>query len=115
FGNAEFQRTVLAFNLPRVTRTLLTIGMAGMILNATLSLLLLPPAPPGTPRRRYLWMVLQWILTPIITSILGAIPAVDAQTRLMLGRYLGFWVTPKVREKPAAASAPLLTTAVSRR
>ncbi|TSC73157.1 MAG: hypothetical protein G01um101438_180 [Parcubacteria group bacterium Gr01-1014_38] len=115
FGNVEFQRTVLAFNLPRVTRTLLTIGMVGLILNATLSLLLLPPAPPGTPRRRYLWMVFQWVLTPIITSVLGALPAVDAQTRLLLGTYLGFWVTPKVRVEPMRVRAPLLTTAVSRR
>lgn len=114
FGDAEFQRTILAFNLPRVTRTILTVGMVGLILNATLSLLLLPPAPLGTPRRRYLWMVLQWVLTPIIASILGALPAVDAQTRLLFGKYLGFWVTPKVRTE-LRVRAPLLTAAVSRR
>jgi len=97
FGGTEFQQTILAFNLPRVTRTLLTIGMTGLALNATLSLLLVPPPPPGTPKRRYLWMVLQWSLTPLIASVFGSLPALDAQTRLMFGKYLGFWVTPKIR------------------
>lgn len=115
FGHAEFQQTVLAFSLPRLTRTLLTVGMLGLILNTSLSLLLLPPAPPGTPRRRYLWMVLQWALGPFTASLLGALPALDAQTRLLLGKYLGFWVTPKVRTEPSLVGAPILTAVASRR
>lgn len=114
FGHAEFQQTVLAFSLPRVTRTLLTVGMLGLILNTSLSLLTLPPAPPGTPRRRYLWMVLQWGLGPFTASLLGALPALDAQTRLLLGKYMGFWVTPKVRTEPSIVSAPILTAVASR-
>lgn len=105
FGHTEFQQTILAFNLPRVTRTLLTAGMFGLILNMTLSLILLPPPPPGTPKRKYLWMALQWVLVPFITWFLGSMPAIDAMTRLMFGRYLGFWVTPKVRETPASVEA----------
>lgn len=115
-GHTEFQRTILAFNLPRVTRTLLTIGMAGLLLNMTLSLVLLPPAPPGTPKRKYLWMSLQWVLVPFISWFLGSVPAIDAMTRLMFGKYLGFWVTPKVRETaiPLAAQ-PVAVAAGSRR
>lgn len=113
FGESDFQRTILAFNLPRVTSTLLTVSMGGLILNATLSLLLLPPAPARVPRRRYAWVALQWIFTPLTASLLGALPALDAQTRLLFGRYLGFWVTPKVR--PALAPATAVTVKAARR
>lgn len=97
FGGAEFHQTVLAYNLPFVTRTLMTLAMGGLLVAMTLTLLLLPPAPPGTPKRKYAYMVLQWGLVPFIASVLGSAPAVDAQTRLMLGKHLSFWVTEKAR------------------
>jgi len=96
-GGSEFNRTVLSFNLPYLTRTIMTFAMLGLVSSAVLSIVLLPPRPPQFGRFRHFFMVLQWILFPITTIVLGAIPALDAQTRLMLGRYMGFWVTPKKR------------------
>ncbi len=97
FGNPQFHQTVLAYNLPYVTRTLATLAMSGLIVTMSLTFLLLPPPPPGTPKRKYLYMILQWALVPFIASVLGSFPAIDAQTRMMIDRPLGFWVTEKTR------------------
>ncbi|MBI3273539.1 MAG: hypothetical protein HYZ69_00170 [Candidatus Colwellbacteria bacterium] len=97
-GGLEFNRTVLSFNLPYLTRTIMTFAMLGLVSSAILSIILLPPRPPQFGRFRHLLMIIQWILFPVTAIFLGAIPALEAQTRLMLGNYMGFWVTPKVRK-----------------
>ena len=96
-GGSEFNRTVLSFNLPYLTRMIMTFAMFGLVSSAVLSIVLLPPRPPQFGRLKHFLMIIQWILFPITTIFLGAIPALDAQTRLMIGRYMGFWVTPKSR------------------
>lgn len=96
-GGSRFTATILSFHLPRVTAYIMDIAMLGLVTSAILSVALLPPKPPHYGRFKWLWMVLQWILFPINFVVFGAIPALDAQTRLMLGRYMGFWITPKRR------------------
>lgn len=96
-GGTEFNRTVLSFNLPRLTQTIMTVAMVGLVTFAIYSIFILPPRPPKYGKLKYIWMILQWFLFPLTTIILGALPALDAQTRLMLGKYMGFWITPKSR------------------
>ncbi len=96
-GGQEFNRTVLSFNLPYLTRIIMSLSMLGLISSAVLSIILLPPRPIKYGRFKYFWMLVQWVLFPITTIFLGSIPALEAQTRLMIGRYMGFWVTPKTR------------------
>ncbi len=93
----QVKATVIAQNAPFVLETLMTIGMVGILVSAFLSIRLLPPKPQQYSKYRWLVMFLQWALLPINVVIFGAIPAIEAQTRLMLGKYLGFFVTPKKR------------------
>ena len=99
FGGERFNVSVLSSNLPVVTRSLMTIAMVGLVVSALLSTLLLPPRPKKYGLARQLAMIGQWIVLPVSIIIFGAIPGLEAQTRLMLGgRFrLGFFVTPKKR------------------
>jgi len=99
-GNERFNESVLAHNLPYITRFLMTLAMLGIIISMFLSFLLMPPRPKKYSKKRYAYMFFQWFLAPFIAPFLGAMPAIDAQTRIMLGKYFGeFWITEKIRKK----------------
>ncbi len=97
FGGDAFRETVLARNLPYLTRLLMSLSMVGIFVSAIISTVLVPPRPRQHRRYEYFYMVLQWILLPIVTIFFGSVPAIDAQTRLALKKYMGFLVTPKPR------------------
>ena len=96
-GGMHFQSSILSHNLPILTRDLMTLAMLGLVTSATISISLLPPRPDGMSWKHTAFMLIQWIFVPITVTIFGAVPALDAQTRLMFGHYMGFWVTPKYR------------------
>jgi cellulose synthase/poly-beta-1,6-N-acetylglucosamine synthase-like glycosyltransferase len=100
-GGKKFNFTVLSFNLPILTGQIMTISMVGMIVSAVLSTLLLPRMPKGISQPARWWkkisVFLQWVFLPVTLILFGSMPALDAQIRLMLGKYMGFWVTEKIR------------------
>ncbi|MCA9361127.1 glycosyltransferase family 2 protein [Candidatus Kaiserbacteria bacterium] len=96
-GTQEFHQTVLSYQLPLMVRDLLIFAMFGLVVSSVISLTMLPPRPKEKSRLRYIVLAVQWVLVPITMIIFSAIPGLDAQTRLMLGKYMGFWVTPKTR------------------
>jgi len=97
-GGDAFNTTLISYNLPRITRILLTIAMIGIISSVFLSVVILPPRPPKYGKWKYLAMVAQWLLIPFTLIFFGAFPSIEAQVRLMFGRYLGFWSTEKFRK-----------------
>lgn len=96
-GGNDFHQTVLSYNLPIIVRDLLILAMFGLVISSIISLSLIPPRPKDAGRWLYIVMALQWIMVPATMIIFSAIPGLDAQTRLMLGQYMGFWVTPKAK------------------
>ncbi|HYC79429.1 MAG TPA: hypothetical protein VEC17_00190, partial [Candidatus Binatia bacterium] len=101
FGGANFDESVLAVNLPEMTRTLMSVATFFLIFSMYINIVLLPPRPERYPKWKYAAMIGQWIFSPIVSSVFGSAPAIDAQTRLMFGKYMEFWVTPKIRKVEA--------------
>ncbi len=97
-GGNEFTQTIISYNLPIITRNILTFSMIGLVFSAYLSILLLPPRPLQYGHFKYLILFLQWFLVPVIMIFFISLPALDAQTRLMIGKYMGFWPTEKFRK-----------------
>ena len=89
--------SALYFNTPHLLQYLMSIAMLGMLLSALFSFPLLPKRPESHPRHTYITMLLQWLLLPISMIFVSAIPALDAVTHLMRGKYLGFNVSQKKR------------------
>ena len=94
-GGPAFNTTVLSYNLPVVTRNLMILAMCGLVFSAIISTSFLPKRPPSHSPWRFISLILQWALIPITITVFGSIPGLDAQTRLIFGRYMGFWITPK--------------------
>ncbi len=98
FGGKKFNNTILSYNLPIITRNLMILAMSGLVISAIIFFSFLPNQLGKKKRFGNLIMFLQWLFIPITIVIFGAFPALDAQIRLMFGKYLGFWVTPKHRK-----------------
>ncbi|HXK32013.1 MAG TPA: glycosyltransferase family 2 protein [Candidatus Paceibacterota bacterium] len=97
-GGEHFKTSLLSYNLPRLTSLIMTAAMVGIVISAITSLLLLPPRPKGLSRWKNISMFFQWLLMPVTLIIFGAFPALESQTRLAFKKYLGFWVTEKIRK-----------------
>lgn len=98
-GGDRFNSTVLSGNLPAISSTLMNMAMIGMVLSAIISNLLLPKRPAKYSAWKSVSMVVEWLFVPVSIIIFGAIPCLDSQIRLALGKYMGFWVTPKERHE----------------
>ncbi len=98
-GGAEFNEMVLAHNLPLMTQLLMRLAMIGIISSAILSFFIIPRRP-----KRYSWwknisFAIQSFFIPVVALLMSAPPALDAMTRLMLGKYFGsFWVSEKIKK-----------------
>lgn len=98
-GGSKFNESVLAHNLPFITRYLMTIAMVGLVISIFLSFFMLPERPKRCSKKLYVYMLFQWFLVPIIGLFLGAFPAIDSQTRILFKKYFGeFWVTDKMKK-----------------
>jgi hypothetical protein len=94
----EFTTSAVTYSEPRLLSLMFDLAFSGYLTYVLLSQLFLPKVRGRLHVLRRIAHVFEWLLILPISVLFGAIPALDAQTRLMLGRYLEFWVTVKKRE-----------------
>ena len=97
--NHQFSYQALAHNLPIITSRILTLASVTIAITIFVSLISLPPKPARYRGIRFVGMILQWVLLPVTSMCFSAFAAINAQTRLMFGRYLEFYVTEKATKK----------------
>ena len=93
-GN-EFSSTVLYYNAGRFTQAIFGLSTIALLGTIIMSLRLLPEKKK---KFSFFWNLvhgLEWFLVPFILVFLSAMPALDAQTRLMLNKRMEFWVSDK--------------------
>jgi hypothetical protein len=93
--NPAFGETTLGQNLPLFASVMLTMALVGLFVLVIVEHRIVPPRPAEWgPLQRVLSYV-QWIGLPFVGIFFSSLPALDAQTRLLTGRYLEYRVTEK--------------------
>jgi len=93
--NQGFAEGTFGQQLPVYTAWILTGAMASLLVLMFVEDQLAPPRPPEWGFRMHLVAWLQWICLPVIGVLFTNLPALDAQTRLLTGKYLEYRVTEK--------------------
>jgi len=98
--NHTFSNHVLAHELPVYVSWIETFATIGIFVMVWSSLRCLPKRPARYRRSKYIILLLQWFLAPVVAVIFGSFASINAQTRLLLGKRLDvFNVTEKVVKK----------------
>jgi len=101
--NSQAARDIAAHQLPEVISGIQRVAMIGLVITIFLGFKMLPPRPERYKRHRNIWMVLQWGLMPVTAIAYSALSAFNAQTHLLLGKYLDkFDVTEKATHQSLA-------------
>lgn len=94
--NPAFGRTALGYTVPRLSSFILTLALIFLAIMFGIDNIHKPARPKNFPFWRLILTPFEYILMPIAGFFFGALPGLDAHTRLMLGKYLEYRVTEKV-------------------
>lgn len=101
FTGREFSDSVLYYNSPRIAALIFNLASSTFIITILLALALLPKSRQKMTIWRRILYASEWLLIPVVFTFLSSLPALDAQTRLMRGKMMEFFVTEKNRKSTA--------------
>ena len=93
--NPAFGETTLGQNLPVFASTMLTAAVGSLMVLIVVEERIVPPRPTHWTWWHRVLIRVQWLALPLMGIIFSMLPALDAQTRLLTGRYLEYRVTEK--------------------
>jgi hypothetical protein len=93
--NPAFAETTLGQNLPLFASVMLTIALVGLFVLVIVESRIVPPRPARWGPVQRIASYVQWLGLPFVGIFFSNLPALDAQTRLLTGRYLEYRVTEK--------------------
>src|SRR5215467_10294811 len=91
----DFSLTDVGQQIWSLSGILLTITLSTVFFFMVLEFRMLPPKPAEWPLWRRSIVHLQYFAYPVVGLVLSVLPALEAHTRLLLGRYLEYRVTEK--------------------
>jgi hypothetical protein len=94
--SVDFSITDQGQTIWRYSSAILGTTLSTVIALILLEHLMLPPKPKSWNRLHRSVVYLQYFLYPIVGLMLSVLPALEAHTRLLLGKYLEYRVTEKV-------------------
>ncbi|HEX2883980.1 MAG TPA: hypothetical protein VHQ42_05345, partial [Candidatus Limnocylindria bacterium] len=93
--NPAFAETTLGQNLPLFASVMLTMALVSLFVLVFVEHRIVPPRPAEWGPLMRLVSYVQWLGLPFVGIFFSNLPALDAQTRLLTGRYLEYRVTEK--------------------
>lgn len=99
--NKHYSESVVAYNLPVISSWILTAAFFSLFATIYVQEKTVPKRPQEWSFVQKFWSYIQWVLVPLVLVTISTLPAIDAQTSLMLGRYLEFRTTVKARVNQA--------------
>ena len=94
--NPVFKRTVLGFLLPQLSGFILTTASVLLLLYIYLDIKVRNDLKITTKKRYIPLLFVQWYLLPLVSFALSSLPALEAHTRMLLGKKITYKVTEKV-------------------
>jgi hypothetical protein len=93
--NPAFNSTVLGAQLPRISSTIITLSLFFLIVVILLDIAFKPKRQNRLGILNIPIQMAEWLVLPLATLVLSLLPGIEANTRLLFGKYLEYYVTKK--------------------